>query len=421
MPKQIQRTAVVKRKERAKNTSSLSFGCELPSKAIIVNISISCPDFICTGKSELNMARAPTWAELRSDAIRLKKVQKICYRDFHRMLDSLPELDQKIESLRSFDKHQIDEVVEMDVPAEQKQPEDLDMLNKSYSVDEDLFQPEKFYPPEKSLHRAHRQQIEQSHQIERSQRREKPYFKEILDFIPKTKKVYKSHWQDQHYQDQHYQVEKPHQIEHPRRNKKRNNNIQLHQIEEPIDVDLMREDLEHLKPLPLPLSEYLKFNRPDIVMRADRRAMYLKRKAEKRKFIASTRTINTLDQIRSSRSSSNHSQHYTHPRIPRSQSHIYSVKCKLSEQEMKKLTARTYQRLPEVKSKRKEEISKHMRVQNYKNKLEYGRKLLENRRQGIINYPLRASYDDNSISSQDIFSMSSYERAADALSLDPYY
>lgn len=361
------------------------------------------------------MARTPTWMGLLLDAIKLKEVQKLCFRDCRQMLGSLPELDQKIEFLSCSDERQIDQVVEMDVVAEQMQPEDLDILNNPSSVDEELYQPENFNPPDRSFNRPHHHQIEQSYQIEKSQRREKPYFKETLDVNQKTKKVHKSHRPDQR-----CQAERPHQNIR-RRDKKRNNNIRQRQIEEPIDVDWMLEDLEHIDSTKVPLSYYLNLRRPDIVMRADRRAMYLKRKAEKRKFTAPTRTIDTLQLIHSSRSSSNCYQNRSHTRIPRSQSHIYSVKCKLSEQEMKKLTARTYQRLPEVKSKRNEEMSKYMKVQNYKNKLEYGRKLLENRRQGIINYPLRASYDDSSISSQDIFSMNGYGRAGDALSTDPYY
>lgn len=319
------------------------------------------------------MARTPTWKELWLDAAELAKIQKQCFDDVHQLLHSLPELDQKLEYLHCYGKQQFHHVVTKEIYAQHKQSRGQNLLDKSFSTDE-IHLLGKLYPGREPFNMSHHhQQPEFTNEVERSDKREEPYYVEISDFGQKARKV--------------------HKLSH------------------------QHKDLEHLKPLPMPLSEYLKLNRPDMVMRADRRAMYLKRKAERRKFNASTRTINALEQMRLSRGS-NYSQ--PHPRLPRSQSHTYSVKCKLSEQEMRRLTAKTYKRLPEVKSKRKEEVSNHMKVQNYKNKLEYGRKLLENRRHGIINYPLRASYDDNSLSSQDIFSMNGYGRAADAAP-DPYY
>lgn len=166
------------------------------------------------------------------------------------------------------------------------------------------------------------------------------------------------------------------------------------------------EDLEHLRPLPMPLSEYLKLNRPGMVCRADQRVNYLKRRAEKRRQIASARVINSFERARMlSRSSSTATNHRSSLRSSQSMRSFsrdslapeYQVKCKLSEQEMKRRTAKRYNQLPEVKKQRTAEVTKHMVIQNYKNKLEYGRKLLENRRHGIINYPLRSYHDDSSI------------------------
>lgn len=146
------------------------------------------------------------------------------------------------------------------------------------------------------------------------------------------------------------------------------------------------EELEHLKSLPLPLSTYLKMNRPDVVMNADRRVMYLQEKAERRKLMAPRRMVSSLDRIKLSPRSNDHlqSRDYVAPE--------YNVKDQFSEKEMKRLTAKTYRRLPEVRKKCREEITNHMKVQNYKNRLEYGRRLLENRKLGIINYSLKPMY-----------------------------
>lgn len=169
------------------------------------------------------------------------------------------------------------------------------------------------------------------------------------------------------------------------------------------------DELEHLRPLPMPLSHYLKANRPELVKAADRRVMYLKRKAERRRQIASSKSISARDILGPpSRASSNRGTSSLRSSLRSSPRTIsrdnvapnYQVRYKLSEHEMKRLTARVYNRLPEVKRQRNEEVTKHMKVQNYKNKMEYGRKLLMNRKRGVINYPLRTNNDD-SISSQE--------------------
>lgn len=191
------------------------------------------------------------------------------------------------------------------------------------------------------------------------------------------------------------------------------------------------DNLEHLKPLPMPVSEYFKLNRPNLVQRADRRAMYVRQITERRKQNASSRLMTAFEQIRlSSKSHSNSNNGYRDNRSKQmSRNRLapnYQIKYRLSEHEMKRLTAKTYKRLPEVKNKLREEVTKHSKVQNYKNRLEYGRKLLENRRQGIINYPLRSNgYDDRSITSSQydstISSQDDYQLYTCVQSADPYY
>lgn len=173
------------------------------------------------------------------------------------------------------------------------------------------------------------------------------------------------------------------------------------------------EGLEHLKPLPLTPSEYLKINRPRMVKNADERVMHLKKRAERRKYLSAARTINALEQLRLDSRKSNKGRESVAP--------SYQVKCKMSEKEMRRLTARVYNTLPEVEKQRTEEVTKHMKVQNYKNKLEYGRRLLENRKHGVINYPLRPNYDDSSlIGSHDSSITSSGDQSSDAFRFDSY-
>lgn len=236
------------------------------------------------------MARVPTWTELRLDVDKLIDVQHSCYRSVHQLLDQIPELDTKLSRLRgtsSTPKH--------------------------------------------------------------------------VSFKDSPKKI------------------KP-----------------VDPIKEP-SID----QLEHLRPLPLPLCEYFKLNRPNLVVRANKRALYLKQSAEKRRLMASSRILSALERIRLSPRRKRPLRN--RPAPPRSASDFftpdYDVKLKFSEQEMKKLTAKIYKRLPEVRRKRKEEATNHMKVQNYKNRMEYGRKLLVNRRQGIINYPLRTNGYEQSITS----------------------
>lgn len=186
------------------------------------------------------------------------------------------------------------------------------------------------------------------------------------------------------------------------------------------------KDLEHLRAPRMPLCEYLRRNRPDILMNVEARSSYIKKISEERKSLRAYRIISSLERIRiSSRTrKKTHPQKQTAQKPQREMKNFdapdYSVRHKLCEREMKQLTLRNYRRLPEVKKQKLEEVNKHLKEQYYKNRQLYGRMLLNNFKNGIINYPLRASYDDRSItSSQSEYSMS--QSADTACSLDPYY
>lgn len=188
------------------------------------------------------------------------------------------------------------------------------------------------------------------------------------------------------------------------------------------------KDLEHLRAPRLPLSEYLRKNRPDILLNVEARSSYIRKISEERKSQRAYRILSSLERIRISsrtRKSSHRNQYQRIDQRPmRAMKNLdapdYCVRHKQSEREMKQLTLRNYKRLPEVKKQKLEEVNKHLKEQYYKNRQLYGRMLLNNFKNGIINYPLRASYDDRSItSSQSEYSVS--RSAETACSLDPYY
>lgn len=177
-----------------------------------------------------------------------------------------------------------------------------------------------------------------------------------------------------------------------------------------IESDEDIESLEHLKPLPMPPSDYLKLNRPDILFKAECRVNYLKRRAETRRKFGAKNIIDSWEQIKLSSREQPKKIQRRFNFVPQN----YQVRHNFTEKEMRRLTNKIYNSLPEVQKKRKEEHRNLMRVQNYKNRLDYGRKLLENRRQGIINYPIRASSDDVSLCSElNEYPSSDFERAAD--------
>lgn len=329
------------------------------------------------------MARLPTWTELRLEAVKLLQTQQECNQDVHHLLDrTIPELDRKLAQLnvRPSEPRVISTTTFQ--RTECKQPK----VNKMVQQRVD---------PQPEVYDHHDSIRNESDLVVVEPMRRTP--------TPEPERMKPKH----NYREK--QQEKQHQ--------------HRHEIEQPkkkyTKEDL--EDLEHLKPLPLTPSAYLRLNRPDMVKNADRRVMYLKKSAERRKFVASTRTNNALDQIRlSSRNSHNNlsiKSTLSHDRSPN-----YQVKVKLSEREMKRLTAKNYNRLPEVKKQLNEEVTKLMKLQYNKNKREYGRKLLENRRNGVINYPLRPSYEQCSgLGSQDSsFASMSDDRSSDTLRFESY-
>lgn len=187
-------------------------------------------------------------------------------------------------------------------------------------------------------------------------------------------------------------------------------------------------DLKHLKAPKMPLSEYLKRNRPDIWMNVEARSAYIRKISEERKSQRAHRIMSSLERVcisTQSRKRNNYLKQTTNQRPPmRTMEDIapdYCVRHKVSEREMKQLTLRNYRRLPEVKKQKLEQINKHLKEQYYRNRQLYGRMLRNNFKNGIINYPLRVAYDDRSItSSQSEYSMSQSADTA-CSSLDPYF
>lgn len=328
------------------------------------------------------MAHVPTWAELRLDATKLAQQQKECYHSVHRLLDEgITELDRKLSILN----HKRQEVDNNDLNHVIKSPKRTQAIPVKV-VQEVRNEPRKNLTkpkqPEQIAMDAQPEMVPQVSKADKRARAQPKVSQEATICPPQIRNTAQKYG-------------KP-------------------------DLD----ELSHLRPLPMPISEYLKINRPEIVRRADQRTMYLKREAEKRK--AERKKALTSTKITSfDRFCKNHNRTSSKlTAISREDMALeYQVEHKLSVREMKRLTARVYNRLPEVKKKRNEEITKFIKAQNYKNRQEYGRKLLENRRQGRINYPLRDSRDNSSImmGSQDESITSDYGRSADAIMIDPHY
>lgn len=317
------------------------------------------------------MARVPTWAELRIDATKLAHAQKECYDDIHNLLDCcIPELDRKLATLTG--------------------------KPSTFNV-----KPPKFHAKQTKFN-ARQAKINGK----QSMLSEEPstFFRESSTPI----------------KDRPTPIREPSALieDLPTFNATKQTRIERDFRK------LNLEDLELVKELslPLPLSEYLRLNKPKMVLQANIRATYIKERAARRKYMASLRNVNLFEQARLSSRRSKSTRNFLKSTSRENLAPIYKVKYKFSEQEMKQLTKKHYNRLPEVKKQHNEEVTKHMRVQNYKNKLEYGRKLLENRRRGIINYPLKTNHDDSSIMSSQCDSFtSSYDRSADMYKSDSYF
>lgn len=404
------------------------------------------------------MARTPTWAQLRLDAARLAQLQKDCYRSVHHLLDTaLPELDEKISLLngRPSNYHQSNSIrtspiktttaTRSTIPKSQSShfPDRLTTMGKPQQNDPHASSVRQRSPIFNNMIHMVPQENMPMHEdsVDDVDGPPQPDVMIVEPIIVREEKKQKNHCNkviknetaaSSQQQPQRLLPTCLKQYRVPgRTHKKAKNDVILtdnHKSNEDEDEKFSLNKLEHLKPLPLPLCEYYKRNRPHLLLRATKRALELRREADRRKYLASTRILNSLEQVRiSSRASSgNINSRRQAPSRDQFASLVpqYRVKCKLSEHEMKRLTAKTYKRLPEVKRRRNEELSNHMKVQNYKNRLEYGRKLTQNRKHGIINYPLRSlEYTDTSMtSSQSDFSLNGNERAADTfIRPDPYY
>lgn len=349
------------------------------------------------------MARVPTWSELRQDALRIAQTQKECYHDVHDLLDNaIPELDRKLAQLLNKDYPHTTEPTRA-TTTKTRTPE------PAYDyIEPREIQREKAQSP--TAQEACNAFATSANIDFNSMEVEYDGTRLTADSaIPVYNSIGSSSLTDTgSYNDNDTESDCP--ITHnkvPSRPQK---------DRQKFDDELI--ELRRLA-LPMPISEYLKINRPGVVRRAESRTMYIRRrKTERKKASSSARIITGFQRIRLS--SDNMSEkpkkilrNYAMPN--------YQVECKLSEHEMKRLTAKVYRRLPEVVRRKHDEVNNYLKIQNYKNKKEYGRKLLENRRHGIINYPLRIGYDNRSLDSGHDDSLSSGERAADSLKSDPYY
>lgn len=333
------------------------------------------------------MTHVPDWTELYRDALTLSQTQRECYVDVHTLLDiAIPDLDRKL----------------------------AELLNKPYP-----------YPNVSKLPQKPTYEYVGIKQAEQQRDSEPPRVDDNIDFNS-LEVEHDDTWADvDSALPPHKPISSPSLIDVDSYNERDTESDTIvveevtvknrHGCQDPEDELLKLQ--RHA--LPMPISEYLKINRPTVVRRADCRRMYIRRrKHERRKASASSRIISGFQKIRISPQKSQEGprrslKSYTMPE--------YQVECKLSEHEMRRLTNKIYRRLPEVVRRKHDEINNYLRIQNYKNKKEYGRKLLENRRHGIINYPLRHNYDSRSLDSGHDDSLSSGERAADSLKSDPYY
>lgn len=355
--------------------------------------------------------RIPSWFELIREAKKLAIAQKECFKSVHELLSTrIEELDKKIIILncRIPSVDLLPEVTYETIPEAREplpnpsiSPEPLDScysLEPELTFDiPDLACPSPIYKAKKSISTSKFLESQNTHN--KSAVTINPHESELYEPISDIPK------------EDHATISK---ISPMTKSKSWSN---PHRTQTKVEAP---QDYEHLKQLPLPLSEYLKMNRPEFVYKANCRVEYLRGKAEMRRKLASTNIISSFNKIRldtkkerSIPKSSKAPKDYNI--IP----HDYQVKQNFTEREMKRQTNRIYKSLPEVKKKYKEEFMSHLRVKNYKNRLEYGRKLQENRRKGIINYPIRAASDDVSIcSTQDEYPSSEFEKAADMYQTD---
>lgn len=418
----------------------------------------------------------PSWSDLLRDANILARKQRECYRDVHHLLENaIPELDRKIMSCSVKESHsECNQEPPQEFAGQQSKG---NHFTSTPDVNKDIFRKTQPHPmlrtksvtiepkpsimtskipqsrsrqcllqhPRMQQDRSSIQNPKQDPPQSKLPQMEQPHAQKPRTGLPQIQKLHPHQPRIQKTQPQQSLVQqpKPQQI-----NKKSINQTQeikeqiyecVEQHEENSDINILKaldsivtldgsdsvksndaikhyelDGLEHLKPLPMPLIEYFKLNRPHLMERANCRRSHLKMKSDRRKQNASTIFANQIAILRQN-NRKNRTKTSTQIKIPPSKDYTFitnnnNVKYNFTEREIRQQTNRRYQSLPEVKKKADEEIKNHMKVQYYRNKLNYGRKLLQNRRQGIINYPIIATSDDVSLSSyQDEFSSGDYE------------
>lgn len=339
------------------------------------------------------MTHVPTWEQLQLNVLKLAQTQRECYNDVHNLLhQAIPDLDRKLAMLQS--KHNSPET---EVRPEPEPAYDYIDAQAGKSLLHETFN-------------VHHSTIDLNVELNSMEVEHDNTRLTMNSDVPLYNSISSPSLIDV---DSYHEHDTESDTPVVERVPKVSNNRVAHQTSEDDLLELKRQAL------PMPISEYLKINRPTMVHQADRRRMYIRKlKHERRKASASSRIISGFQKIKISSQKTSE-----RPRKPTRNyaTPDYQVECKLSEYEMRKLTNKIYRRLPEVVRRKRDEMNNFLKIQNFKNKREYGRKLLENRRQGIINYPLRHSHDSRSLDSGHDDSLSSGERAADSLKSDPYY
>lgn len=319
----------------------------------------------------------PSWSDLLRDATKLANNQRKCSTDVHFLLEFSRDLDRKIQTLAS-DKY------EPNIRPNSRQIITPEPVRQNHFTSTPKEKP-KSRPPQ------NKQETTKPKQVKK-----------------RTKTVTIS-------------SDPVEEINSTTNNNQFDEVLETIHVQEYNSIKETRKDspseLEHLKPLAMPLAEYFKINRPELVARSSQRAQHLKQKAEKRRVYENAKLADSLAQLRLSKKNKNKPQKITNDINPDKDYtfivHDQAPRYNFTEREMRQQTYKRYRSLPEVKKKVSEEIRDHMKKQNYKNKLTYAKKLMENRRHGIINYPLIATSDDVSISSgQEDFSSGDYAKVS---------
>lgn len=356
----------------------------------------------------------PSWAELIYEATKLTREQEKCCQSTYQLLTSgLPELDRKIMILRGetqmpdpvYDQYPTDELVN------NFHDEQDFTLSRTCALIDETFEPTRVEEASIDAHIS-----------------AEPEKRESIPILSKPKIILKE-------KQANNTKNVPNNLKSHDNKKTSTRDLRQHNFKKTLSKDLKHHDykkaynrdlkrLEQLA-LPVPLSEYYKLNRPELFFRAISRINYLKRRAEKRRRYESVKIVNSLERMRLSSKRTTNKHPSLWKRVQREQNfeaHEYYVKRNFTEKQMREMTNKIYRSLPEVTEKKIKEDRNHMKVVNYKNRLQYGRRLHENQKHGKINYPIIAASDDISTDSgQDEYNSSEFGRAADTYQADSLY